>query len=63
MSEGEGASFEVPPPDLELRRLEPLIETWTSAERTEGTFIGRGASVRNRESFRLLEGGYLLVQS
>jgi hypothetical protein len=62
MAESEGASFGVPPPDPELRRLEPLIGTWTAADRTEDTFIGPGVPVRNRESFRWLEGGYFLVQ-
>ena len=62
MAESEGASFGVPPPDPELRRLEPLIGTWTAADRTEDTYIGPGVPVRNRESFRWLEGGYFLVQ-
>ena len=62
MAEREGVSFGVPPPSPELRRLEPLIGTWTAADRTEDTFIGPGVPVRNRESFQWLEGGYFLVQ-
>lgn len=62
MSEREGASFKVPPPDPELQRLEPLLGTWTATDQTEETFLGPGVAVRNRESFRWLEGGYFLVQ-
>jgi hypothetical protein len=57
-------SFDVPPPDAELQRLEPLVGSWASEEVTESTSLaGPGVPVRNKESFRWLEGGYFLVST
>jgi hypothetical protein len=36
----ERSSFEVPPTDPELRRLEPLIGSWESLDRTRDTVLG-----------------------
>jgi hypothetical protein len=59
----ERSSFEVPPPDPELRRLQPLIGSWESLDHTRDTVLGGpGVPVTNRETFRWLEGGYFLVQ-
>lgn len=62
MANREEGPFDVPPPDPELRRLEPLIGSWTSVDHTEDTVVGPGVPVRNQESFRWLDGGYFLVQ-
>jgi hypothetical protein len=42
MTQREERPFHVPPPDPELRRLEPLIGTWTSEDHTEDTLLGPG---------------------
>jgi hypothetical protein len=55
-------TFEIPPPSPELKRLEPLIGTWTAEENTLDSHFGPGVPVRSRETFRWLEGGYFLVQ-
>ena len=35
MTEANGQSFpEIPPPDPELRRLEPLVGTWEARDQT-----------------------------
>jgi hypothetical protein len=58
------AASDVPPPDPELRRLEPLVGSWEAEDDTESTSLaGPGVPVRNRESFRWLEGGYFLVST
>lgn len=62
MTDTTERSFDTPPPDLELRRLEPLIGTWTASDRTRDTVVGPGVPVTNTETFRWLEGGYFLVQ-
>ena len=51
-----------PPPDPELRRLDPLIGTWTAANHTRDSVLGRGVPVTSTETFRWLDGGYFLVQ-
>jgi Protein of unknown function (DUF1579) len=59
----ERSSFEVPPTDPELRRLEPLIGSWESLDRTRDTVLGGpGVPWRTAKTFRWLEGGYFLVQ-
>jgi hypothetical protein len=55
--------FAVPPPDPELRRLEPLLGTWRAEERTEDSVLGPGVPVTSNESFHWLEGGYFLVST
>jgi ketosteroid isomerase-like protein len=52
----------VPPPDPELRRLEPLLGTWTSEGHTLNSVLGPGVPVRSTETFRWLDGRYFLVQ-
>jgi hypothetical protein len=52
----------VPPPHPELRRLEPLVGTWTNQDKTSDTVYGPGVTVMSRERFYWLEGGYFLVQ-
>jgi hypothetical protein len=57
------SAWVVPPPDPELRRLEPLVGSWEAEDQTETTVIGPGVPVRNKESFYWLEGGYFLVST
>ena len=52
-----------PPPDPELRRLEPLVGTWKAEEHTEDSVIGPGVPVTSTESFQWLDGGYFLVST
>lgn len=56
------SAFAAPPPDPELKRLEPLLGTWKAEEMTEDSVLGPGVPVRSDESFSWLEGGYFLVQ-
>jgi Protein of unknown function (DUF1579) len=59
-----GAGVDVPPPDPELRRLEPLVGSWTAEDQTSSTELaGPGVPVRSKESFRWLDGGYFLVST
>jgi Protein of unknown function (DUF1579) len=62
MTEGSDRLFDVPPPDPELRRLEPLVGSWRAEDHTQESVYGPGVPVRNIETFRWLEGGYFLVQ-
>ena len=62
MTEGSDRPFDGPPPDLELRRLEPLVGTWRAEDHTQNSVYGSGVAVRSSETFRWLEGGYFLVQ-
>jgi hypothetical protein len=57
------SSFDVPPPDPELARLEPLLGTWTSEGHTRDSVLGPGVPVTSIEEFRWLEGGYFLVST
>jgi Protein of unknown function (DUF1579) len=59
----EQSSFAAPPPDPELRRLEPLLGTWRTEEHTQDSVLGPGVPVASTESFSWLEGGYFLVQT
>ncbi len=59
----EQTPFGAPPPDPELRRLEPLVGTWTSADHSGDSVLGPGVPVTGTESFYWLEGGYFLVQT
>ena len=52
-----------PPPDSELRRLDPLIGNWKARDHTHDSLLGPGVPVTNREEFNWLEGGYFLVQT
>jgi Protein of unknown function (DUF1579) len=56
-------AFAAPPPDPELRRLEPLLGTWRAEDRTGDSVIGPGVPVVSEESYHWLEGGYFLVSS
>lgn len=53
----------MPPPDPELKRLEPLVGSWKSKARTRDSILGPGAPVTSTEEFYWLEGGYFLVQT
>jgi Protein of unknown function (DUF1579) len=56
--------FAVPPPDPELRRLEPLVGSWEAEDHSESTsLLGAGVPVKNRETFYWLDGGYFLVST
>jgi hypothetical protein len=51
--------FGVAPPHVELKRLEPLLGTWTAEDHTLDSVFGPGIPVRSVESFDWLEGGLL----
>jgi hypothetical protein len=55
--------FEIAPPDPELKRLLPLLGTWTTQEHTRDSVLGPGVPVTSTETFRWLEGGYFLAQT
>ena len=57
------ARLEVPPPDPELKRLEPLLGTWRAEERTRNSVLGPGVPTTSTETFSWLEGGYFLVST
>jgi hypothetical protein len=59
----EQTAFGAPPPDPELRRLDPLVGTWRSEDHTLDGVFGPGVPVSNEETFSWLEGGYFLVQT
>jgi hypothetical protein len=59
----EQAAFAAPPPDPELRRLEPLLGTWRAEDQTNDSVLGPGVPVASTESFHWLDGGYFLVSS
>jgi Protein of unknown function (DUF1579) len=59
-----GAAVEIPPPDPELLRLEPLLGSWRSEGDTLDTeLVGPGVPVTSSESYGWLEGGYFLVST
>jgi hypothetical protein len=53
----------VPPPDPELRRLDPLLGTWKTEEHTQDSVLGPGVGVTSIEGFTWLDGGYFLVST
>ncbi len=55
-------AFGAPPPDPELKRLEPLLGVWKTEANTLDGVLGPGVPVISSERFRWLEGGYFLVQ-
>jgi hypothetical protein len=57
------AAFDIPPPDPQLKRLEPLVGTWRSDEHTRESVLGPGVPVTSVESFHWLDGGYFLVST
>jgi Protein of unknown function (DUF1579) len=56
-------AYEVPAPDPELKRLEPLVGTWRSEEHTLDSVLGPGVRVTNVESYYWLDGDYFLVST
>jgi hypothetical protein len=52
-----------PPPDPELKRLEPLLGSWRSEEHTQDSVLGPGVPVVSDESFEWLDGGYFMVST
>jgi hypothetical protein len=52
------ASESAPKPHPELRRLQPLVGTWRSKDRTRDSLLGPGVSVESVETFTWLDGGY-----
>jgi hypothetical protein len=56
------SAFDAPPPDPELKRLEPLLGTWETEGHTQDSVFGPGVPVTSTETFRWLDGGYFLVQ-
>jgi hypothetical protein len=59
----ETQALGAPAPDAELRRLEPLVGSWESADHTLDGVYGPGVPVTNKETFSWLDGGYYLVQT
>ena len=57
------SGFTAPPPDKELRRLEPLVGTWKAEDHTQDSVLGPGVRVTSIESFSWLDGGYFLVST
>ena len=52
-----------PPPDPELRRLEPLVGAWRAEGTTRDSVLGPGVPVTSVETFAWLDGAYFLVQT
>ncbi|MGH3478274.1 MAG: DUF1579 family protein [Nocardioidaceae bacterium] len=61
--DNDATEFDVPPPNPELKRLEPLVGTWTANDHTRDSVLGPGVPVTSRETFCWLDGGYFLVQT
>jgi hypothetical protein len=57
------SALAVPPPDPELRRLDPLVGTWRAEDHTQDSVLGPGVPVTSEESFSWFDGGYFLVQT
>jgi hypothetical protein len=62
LQDEDTTAFGTPPPNPELKRLEPLLGAWEAEDCTLDTFLGPGVPVRSAERFRWLDGGYFLVQ-
>ena len=60
---GAPAAFAAPPPDPELKRLEPLLGTGRAEGHTRDSVLGPGVPVRSTETSYWLEGGYFLVST
>lgn len=60
---GEQTPFRPPPPDPELKRLEPLLGKWRSEGHTLDSVLGPGVPVTSTEEFHWLDGGYFLVST
>jgi Protein of unknown function (DUF1579) len=61
--DGQQTPFGAPPPDPELKRLEPLVGEWRSEEQTLDSVFGPGVRVTSTEEFSWLDGGYFLVST
>jgi hypothetical protein len=61
--ESDRSAFGAPPPDPELKRLEPLVGSWTANDHTRDSVYGPGVPVVSTEAFQWLDGGYFLVQT
>ena len=61
--ESDRSAFGAPPPDPELKRLEPLLGNWTTEDRTYDSVYGPGVPVVSTEAFHWLDGGYFLVHA
>ena len=48
---GAQSPFDVPPPDPELRCLQPLLGSWTAQETTQDSVLGPGVPVTSTERF------------
>ena len=59
----ERPAFGAPPPDPELRRLEPLVGTWRADDTTRASVLGPAVPVTSVETFAWLDGGYFLVHT
>ena len=62
-NETDQAAFGAPPPDPELKRLDPLLGTWRAEDHSQDSVLGPGVPVTSVESFSWLDGGYFLVQT
>ena len=43
-------NLQPPPPDPELRRLDPLVGTWKAKDQTQDSILGPGVPVTNTEN-------------
>lgn len=51
------SAFDAPPPDPELKRLEPLLGTWRTEGHTQQSVFGHSVPITSTETFRWLDGG------
>ena len=56
MGDENTSIFGVPPPDPELKRLEPLVGTWRTEDHTEDSVLGPGVPVTSTETYSWLDG-------
>lgn len=61
--ESDRSALGVPPPNAELKRLEPLLGSWTANDHTLDGVLGSGVPVVTSEAFQWLDGGYFLVHT
>jgi hypothetical protein len=56
MGDENTSIFGVPPPDPELKSVEPLVGTWRTEDHTEDSVLGPGVPVRSTETYSWLDG-------
>src|SRR5215217_5174092 len=63
LGQRDRTAFAAPPPDPELKRLEPLLGTWRTEGHTQNSVLGPGVPMRSTETFYWLDGGYFLAST